>query len=237
MWAPCGECEVKTKVVCAFAALTLAAGAPAAAAVPTFFGPSAYLSFADSPFDPADYNSFHLEDLEDGLFNTPGVSVTGPAPSGVCITHSTCALTSVNVDSVGNGGDGTVGHSFFSAGRMEFTFDAGVLGSLPVVAGLVWTDGNNPIHFEAYDGAGVLLGALSYNGADNAINGTLAEDRFFGVAYAGGIGRLVIFDNPGLEVDHLQFGLVPEPAAWAVMLAGFGLAGGLLRSRRRGQLV
>jgi hypothetical protein len=32
-------------------------------------------------------------------------------------------------------------------------------------------------------------------------------------------------------------GAVPEPAAWALMIVGFGLAGGLLRTRRRAALA
>jgi hypothetical protein len=30
---------------------------------------------------------------------------------------------------------------------------------------------------------------------------------------------------------------VPEPAAWALMLAGFGLVGGAMRRRQRGRSV
>jgi len=216
----------------AAAALCLAAS-PALAAT-TFYGPSAYLSAADSPFNPADYGYFYLEDLEDGALNTPGVSAIGP---GLCVTHADCAIGSPYVDSVGNGGDGTQGHSLYSGGRMEFTFDAAMLGALPTVAGLVWTDGNNPIHFLAYDQDGLLLGELVSNAADTVINGTTAEDRFFGVRHDGGISRLVIYDTPGLEVDHLQYGgmaAAPEPATWAMMILGLGGVGAMLRRRATG---
>lgn len=37
----------------------------------------------------------------------------------------------------------------------------------------------------------------------------------------------------GLTVEQVA-GVVPEPSAWAMMLVGFGVAGGLLRARRRG---
>jgi hypothetical protein len=57
----------------------------------------------------------------------------------------------------------------------------------------------------------------------------------------GGVTRLVISstDFGGVGYDDFTFtsgvvrGGVPEPAAWAMMIAGFGLTGAMLRSRRR----
>lgn len=38
------------------------------------------------------------------------------------------------------------------------------------------------------------------------------------------------------EIDNLAVaGGVPEPAAWSMMIMGFGLAGGMMRAKRRGQ--
>jgi hypothetical protein len=37
-----------------------------------------------------------------------------------------------------------------------------------------------------------------------------------------------------IEVTRISDQAVPEPASWAMMIAGFGMIGGLLRSRRRG---
>jgi hypothetical protein len=34
-------------------------------------------------------------------------------------------------------------------------------------------------------------------------------------------------------IDRVYFGAVPEPASWALMLGGFGLVGGAMRSRRK----
>lgn len=42
----------------------------------TFYGPTPYLSFRDSPFSGTNFSYFYLEDFEDGLLNTPGVNVT-----------------------------------------------------------------------------------------------------------------------------------------------------------------
>jgi hypothetical protein len=35
------------------------------------------------------------------------------------------------------------------------------------------------------------------------------------------------------EIDNLAVGAVPEPASWALMIVGFGLAGGMVRAKRR----
>jgi hypothetical protein len=42
--------------------------------VAVLLGPSAYSSFADSPFAGGSFSFFHLETFEDHLLNAPGVS-------------------------------------------------------------------------------------------------------------------------------------------------------------------
>lgn len=214
-------------------ALALSLASPARAAV---IGPTPYLSVADSPFNPAAFSVFYLEDFEDGLLNTPGLSA-----SSSCVTNTACFIGSL-VDSVGNGGNETQGHSLFAGGSITLIFDAAVLGSLPTAAGLVWTDGANPITFEAFDQNGVSLGIIIDNHADNSIQGTTAEDRFYGATNSGGISRLSISDPAGIEIDHVQYGLgpltsaVPEPASWAMMWLGFAAIGWRLRRRAQGIL-
>jgi hypothetical protein len=191
-------------------ATLVAASLISAAAQAQLLGPTPYLQFSDSPFAGTDFSAgyFYLEDMEDGVFNVPGVTfdfggVYGPG-----------GLTdSVDADDGVIDGSGTNGHSFFSGGGatgITFTFQAGVLGNLPSHAGVVWTDGENNIHFEAFDGNGVSLGQLLGTHADGSITGTTAEDRFYGaVDTATGISSIHIWnDFGGIEVDHLQFGLV-----------------------------
>lgn len=213
------------------AAVLLAVPAHAATQM---FGPQAYLSQADSPFNPANFSSFVVEDMEDGLFNLAGVSKS----NGTCVTNAQCFVGGF-VDSVGNGGDESKGHSLFGRNSISISFNAAILGVLPKAAGLVWTDGANAITFEAFDGLGNSLGILTGNHADGRITGELAEDRFYGVISDTGISRMVISNPGGIEIDHIQYGLaaataaVPEPASWAMMIGGFGLVGGAMRLRRK----
>ena len=178
------------------------------AAEADLLGPTPYLQFSDSPFASINFSSgyFYLEDMEDGAFNVPGVT----QDFGVVIGPS--GLTdSVDADDGVIDGSGTNGHSLFSGGGstgITFTFHADVLGQLPTHAGVVWTDGLNNIHFEAFDANNNSLGQLTGSHADDSFSGTTAEDRFYGaINLAGGISKIHISnDAGGIEVDHLQYG-------------------------------
>ena len=215
------------------AAAALALTLPTATFAATFYGPTTYPTQADAPYHAADFSDyFHLEDVEDNLVNTPGLNL-----SSHCISGFSCFVGANITDSVGNGGDGSLGKSVWSNGATEVTFDASILGGLPSFAGLVWTDGNNPIVFEAFDHLGVSLGILNGNHADGTFAATLGDDRFYGVYAAGGISKLRISNPPGTEIDHIQYGGtlaqggVPEPSTWALLILGFALAGAGLRRR------
>ena len=215
------------------AAAALALTLPTATFAATFYGPTTYTTQADAPYHAADFSDyFHLEDVEDNLVNTPGLNL-----SSHCISGFSCFVGANITDSVGNGGDGSLGKSVWSNGATEVTFDASILGGLPSFAGLVWTDGNNSIAFEAFDHLGVSLGILNGNHADGTFAATLGDDRFYGVYAAGGISKLRISNPPGTEIDHIQYGGtlaqggVPEPSTWALLILGFALAGAGLRRR------
>ena len=46
--------------------------------------------------------------------------------------------------------------------------------------------------------------------------------------------QFVAANDPGyIWIDNVSLSAAPEPAAWAMMVAGFGLVGGALRSARR----
>lgn len=193
-------------------------------------GPSPYLQASDSPFASTVFNDFHLDNFESGALTAPGVTaslgfVFGPSYLG----------DSVDADDGVIDGHGTNGRSWFAnpgATGTEWTFSASVLGYLPTHAGIVWTDGDGLITFEAWDQNGVSLGTITGNHADGSIYGETAEDRFYGVIHAGGISKIALRNTSGgIEMDHLQFGYapVPEPASLIGLGAGFLL---LLRRKR-----
>lgn len=209
---------------------------PANVHAQTLLGPSIYSSFTNSPFNGGSFSYFHLENFEGGSLSTPGVS----ASVGGVIGPGTL-VDSVDADDGVIDGFGQNGRAFFSNNGpvgIRFTFSSLTLGQLPTHVGIVWTDGNNDIRFEAFDGANNSLGFLTGNHADASFTGETGEDRFYGIVSAGGIGSIFIQSGipaggGGLEVDHLQYGLatVPEPST-LIIASGSLLAGGIIIQKR-----
>ncbi|HXJ34816.1 MAG TPA: hypothetical protein VMS22_12355, partial [Candidatus Eisenbacteria bacterium] len=117
-------------------------------------------------------------------------------------------------------GSGLMGHSWFSSpgsAGVRWSFDPGTLGGLPTAPGIVWTDGGagGTVSFEAVaaDGSSVICatGPVSDPGVfpDSSNNGETGEDRFFGLYDPDGISSILLSNSSGgIEMDHLQFGLV-----------------------------
>lgn len=225
----------------------------------TFLGPTPYLSAADSPF-PVGSSNFFLEDFEDGMLNTPGISLFIPngAPlAGIIGPSST--TDSVDGDDGTIDGSGTAGTVLRYAMGPNFTsppnysvqltirFSEAELGFLPNAFGLVWTDGpaTSQIAIAAFNKDLVHLGTGSHFGlGDLSELGETAEDRFFGVTTDQEISTIVVGfgfqalpDTPrGIipltEIDHLQYGfIVPEPATGVTLLAATFLCPLLVRNR------
>lgn len=191
-------------------------------------GPTPYLEFADSPFSGGTYNYFYLETFEDGELNVPGVTTEG---SGDILVLGPSGITdSVDADDGFIDGFGTDGHSLNAYNGnpgIKFVFNESILGVLPTHAGVVWTDGEGLVSFEAFDRNGVSLGSISADHADLSFGGTTGEDRFYGFVSAGGIGSIQIWNaSGGLEADHLQYGHapVPEPSTMLVLAASLATA-------------
>ena len=212
-------------------ALTIGLLGPAAWA--DLEGPTPYLQFSGSPFDGLGFDWFYLENFEDGALNVPGVTantgyVVGPGGN----------TDSVDEDADGVNGSGTAGRSFFNqpaAPPLVFTFNANVLGTLPTHAGIVWTDGINPIVFEAFDAGGSSLGQVIGNHAVfNSYGGQTDSDRFYGAVDLGGISRIEIKSGipGGIEVDHLQYGAIPVPGAVLLGAMGLGMVGWMKRRKK-----
>lgn len=96
-------------------------------ATTTFFGPTPYLSFSDSPFANQSHDYFYLENFEDGVLNTPGVTAS---PGWVPFT-SGGYRDSVDADDGNIGGSGSQGNSYisnFHNSQLLITFNASDLG-------------------------------------------------------------------------------------------------------------
>lgn len=99
-----------------------------------------------------------------------------------------------------------------------------------------------------YAGTDVIIGSYSTNSINTSSSAVLGnafttKSVFF---TAGTAGTLQFFvgtnsaDNVGPIVDNatLDISAVPEPATWTMMIAGFGLAGGMVRrGRHAGRLL
>lgn len=223
-------------------------------AAAAYVGGTNYVSFAaDSPFAGLAFSGyFHLENFEDGLLNTPGVSGNGVITS--------VGFTGPIIDSVDED-DGAVNgqcnnappgafddcDSYFSGSGqvgITFTFNQAALGGdLPTHAGVVWTDGTDAVTFEAFDAFGASLGIFGpFNTAGGGHSDQdVLEDLFVGVIDLGGISKISIFSGSlnggGIEVDHLQYGAdasAPVPEPLTISLLGIALVG-LGFSRRRNQ--
>lgn len=215
--------------------LTLPWGSASAA---TLLGPGAYLSTADSPLAGlSGYSYFHLEDFEDGLFNTPGVSVN----SGTTVANPGIYTDSVDGDDGVIDGYGQAGYTHFNGSGtvgLTYTFNELVLGNLPTHAGIVWTDGLDSVLFQAFDAFGALLGSIgpaNISDGNGVWSGETGEDHFFGIISDVGIGSIRITGGggAGIEVDHLQYGAMagsPVPVPGTLALVGL-LAAQVMRRR------
>lgn len=209
---------------------------PMGAAAETFIGPKAYSAFDDpkagkavSPFSKIPFDYFFLEDFEDGLLNTPGVTIQEFAGQDISLAYSDSVDGDDGIIDGQATGDSRSLFSNYTSSSFTFTFSKDVLGKLPTHAGIVWTDigrngGGGPLPpnlvkntvFEAFGPNGASLGKIGpFSLGDESISRTTEEDRFFGVIHAGGISAIRI-SMPGLtnwEVDHLQYGrATPEIA-------------------------
>ena len=209
----------------------------------TIVGPSPYLTAADAPaeFTAAGGSSESiLQDFEtvDGPWEV-GFSVDVGRRIGPNHVSGAGPVTdSVDGDDSTVDGNGLMGSSWYIPDRTAtITFDSPVR-----AAGFVLTDADpaaTTFVLEAFDADGnsLVQQTFEFNAEylDDLINGTTAEDRFFGVipAAAGESIKsisMAINAGAGIEIDHVQNFQVPEPAAAVLMWAG---SMGLLFLRRR----
>ncbi len=208
------------------------------------FGPTPYLQTGDTPTDffcSLCADPLHIEDFENGTFDAFLTIFSG----GILQPNSTSGSVIVSTDSVDGDdgsvdGDGTGGWSYFSGNTNMMTI---TFGSSVTSAGLVFTDGDSlstNVKLEAFNGA-TSLGVIDAGDlADDFFNGTTGfgsqedEDNFLGFLDLGGITSLKISIDAGsgIEIDHIQWQNVPEPASLGSAFMGVVGLVGLLRRRR-----
>jgi hypothetical protein len=99
------------------------------------------------------------------------------------------------------------------------TFDLANIGNPPNAWGLVWDGDFIDIVFdlEPFDYQSLSYSLVASSGSTELAFAFYNEPSYF------------LLDNISLTADS---GAIPEPASWALMIAGFGLVGSTLRRRR-----
>ncbi|HEV2570009.1 PEPxxWA-CTERM sorting domain-containing protein [Sphingomonas sp.] len=143
---------------------------------------------------------------------------------------TTCTPTPPNVIG-GTAANGTLSYgtpitaSFFSTANTNVKATTNFV----QVLGETFPDAST-LTLEAYGVGGNLIGSVSVN--EGNVFGTGAT---LSLSVAG-IQSVRFYSNGGtVAFDNFEFGdlsAVPEPASWAMMIAGFGLAGAAARRRR-----
>jgi RHS repeat-associated protein len=173
--------------------------------------PNNYRQFSDSPWYNFSGSWFYLEDFEDHILNTPGVS----APFGglVSILYGPTFHDSVDGDDGILDGSGSNGDTFYNPNAFQgikFVFNQQVLGNYPTHAGLVYTDGYNEgeTYYEAFGSNGNSLGIRGpFAFPSTTHKGESINDFFLGFYNQGGISAIRIWNTQAdIEIDHLQYG-------------------------------
>ena len=156
-----------------------------------------------------------------GRFNNDPTSLNyTDQPSGIGVLGATDQYTIFNLIS-GFGGE-------FSFNYLSST---SAFASDGVVVGV----------YDGLDGMGNLLASITLSAHECAYNETEATscDWAFETLKFSGLAKSAHFtlNAATLVLDDVSFGdvsssAVPEPTSWAMMIIGFGLAGGALRRRR-----
>lgn len=207
------------------AAAVLASAALPAAASTVYSDINANAATAAAAFDAA-VGSFTLQDFE-GFAD--GAQPSWSYGAGTATLDGALGVTTGYPYGGGptSGSKGYIAYTEFGAGSPVFTFSA------PIRAfGAYIVDLELPAQITVtLSGGGVELltptiagdGGLTFFGFD------YGSAAITGVSIALHVTDAVLLDDVRIATGAA----VPEPGAWALMIAGFGLAGAALRNRRR----
>lgn len=82
--------------------------------------------------------------------------------------------------------------------------------------------------FTAFDSSNTLVGTQAFA----APTGTLNLSAFTGIYSLRMVNTVAHLSVDNFVLSAVAVGAVPEPAAWAMMIGGFGLIGGVMRRRK-----
>jgi hypothetical protein len=163
--------------------------------------------------------------LQDMVITTPAPNF-GPGISGV----NTGTIGNLYGFNVTPGGEKWYGFPNFAATQAFLTFKA------PTNSLGFWLTGIQA-EFTASIDVELLDGSMeTFSLPVNTVGGT----QFWGVVSDIAFTKVLAVqtNNPGVAdafgIDDISYNVVPEPATWAMLIAGFGLVGAAAR-RRRGQ--
>lgn len=96
-----------------------------------------------------------------------------------------------------------------------------------------WPNTDRGTSYSIFDGLGNTL----FSSGPLTIDGTISSLFNVGLTSSTGLGIKFGPDSFNVGIDNIDFsvagiGAVPEPASWALMIAGFGLVGSAMRRRK-----
>jgi len=234
--------KLRLLALAATAATALVAGSANAAVVSAFFDPLAWAT----PTGQTDITQFETGDapatLGNVIFSQPGYSLSGDALLVIGSNGNSAAPATPSTAGVTDPSTGHDGTQYLSVqGGQSATLQVADLTTISFYIGSI--DTYNTLAFEYADGTfelPVMTGAWVSQNTISQSNGDQQNGNTN--------GRLTLtFDKPieavvlgstsnSFEISEIAGG-VPEPASWALMIAGFGGAGVVLRGQRRRQAV
>jgi hypothetical protein len=170
--------------------------------------------------------------------------MTGPASVALPVgTTSTTTITESTPIGAVNFSGGTIltSETNLPADESSLYYDSYLMGSSTGVITIAFPKAVSNFTVDVYNGEQSADVFTVSNGIGNSVTDLIAANTASGFAQVsipqGGETFTISSESPGgydLSIDNVAFDQgVPEPGAWALMIAGFGLAGGELRRRSR----
>lgn len=199
-----------------------------------YFLPVAALAACAAPVSAATVETFETLGPKDVLLPTvlSPIGIFNPAPGGA----GNLVISSPGYTNYGAGNNPTTTSILTANGDESFEFLLAAPASAVFMD--VYLNDLGPATLTYFNGAS-QIGQLLFASDANPGNNFLSQVGFnFGTANQ--ITRITWLStlggqlNTGIDNVTVTFaGVVPEPSAWALLIAGFGVVGGAMRARRR----